>query len=256
MSCVGNQIDLAAQRLAYDPVRGETLTRVFEGTLEACFAQAIALRQNRPDLSFVLETADGPLWRITDQSPDFGQNPGLEATTTWELVGNDIQKDIYEADFALSIPEPQLTIVRDAMVNEKTVSEVQEDLGDAALVLLTLLKRGTTSFLEGQYVLRKSQFVSSKTEIRVAFSNTGGVFSTAALISAESIPDGLIFSILEIPIPSIPESAGSVVVNSELYARGWLKKTPTVTQVQGNKFEIRQEYWLDIWAVDLYPFIA
>lgn len=257
--CIGKTIDLPAQRLDYDPVKGETLAEVFEGTLEACFSKAIAVRNQRPDLAFNLESADGPLWRITVRSPDFGSDPGLSSVDTWELLGNDIQKDIYEAPFTLNIDTGQLDIVREAMSEEQTVADVQEDLDDEALLLLVLLKKGTTHFQVSQYVLRYTQLVSSKSQVRASFSNVERVYvvtnaaGQAAFATLIGLPPELLFSLEQIPVPVIVNSASSVLLNTEIYHTGWMKKTPTVSQVSGNRFQITQEYWLDYWVKALYP---
>lgn len=257
MITIGNPIDLPAQRISYDPARGDSWSQIWEGTLESCFARAMELRRLRPDLSFVLETVDGPLWRITQQSPDLVNAPSeTEAITTWELAGNEISHDIFESQLALEVPDSQIALIKEAHAKNQAISEIQGQLGDAGLALISLLYRGVTNFLDGQYVLRKSQIVSAASSIRVAFANTGGVFSMNAAIAQFGLPATLLFSIGEIPIPTIVDTGTSVVPPSELYAVGWLKKTPTVTQTARSKFEIRQEYWFGIWATDLYPLVA
>jgi hypothetical protein len=96
-------------------------------------------------------------------------------------------------------------------------------------------------YVRSQYVLRKTQTVSSRSQIAVSFTNVENIHTTAQVTSAETIPATLLFSISGIPEPA----------SAEGYLFGWLKKTPTVSQT-GLHFQITQEYWLERWSTFTY----
>ncbi len=238
-TCIGTPIDTVGPSLNYDPVRGESLIQPFEGTLEACLAKAIDLRNIRPDLAFVLEPADGPAWRIVVRSPDFTDGDA-QATVQWELLGNEIHKDLYEHPRSLQIGEANLRTIRNAIADPQP--DTAPTLAGDALTLYTLLLKGTNAFLTSQYVLRRTQIVSSRYQVRVAFNQIDYVWTTAQIVNVEAPPAALLFSIIEIPIPA--SQAG--------YQWGWLKKSPTVQQASGNRFQITQEWWLEQWSTYVY----
>lgn len=246
MSNVGTNLELIGTQFTFDPNRGETLTQVYEGSAEGCIAKGMEIRETRPDLSFVIEPADLPLWRISIRAPDFRDDPASsEVVTTYELLGNDIAKDIYEAPFLNGADQDEILQVKAFFKDPDRAPEITSTDPRIA-ALFELITNGTTSFQLGQYVFRSTSLVSSKSTIRFGYGGVGLVHDTGQIqaIGGE-VPQTLLFTLSEIPMPSVR--------NASYYHAGWLKKTPTLSQVAWNKYSISQEYWLDSWSIALYP---
>lgn len=244
MPCIGKQIDSPGPIYNYDPGRGETRHEIFDGTFEACIARAIALRNLRPDLAVTAEPSDGSLWRVTERSADWGESAAA-ATTVWELLGNEVHKDIYEHPRSLSIDPRVVAQVRGEVAKYDGQGPLPTFAGDPtgnADLLFTLLLKGTNAYLTSQYVLRRTEIVSSKYQVKVAFNQIDSIWSSAQIVTVEAPPAELLFSISNIPIPDSQSG----------YQWGWLKKSPTVMQASGNRFQITQEWWLEQWSTYLY----
>lgn len=243
---VGRNIDLTNQRLEFDPAKGELLTEHFTGTLEACLTKAMELRQTRPDIAFAIESADGPLWQIVVRSPDFSDVNPNDTTTIWELLGNEIHKDVYQHPRSLQITDHDLKVIRnfinDPQANSSPAFTGGGTLTTYALALYSLLLKGTTAFVTSQYVLRRTRIVSNKYQVALAFNQVDHIWSSAQITSTESVAIPVMISMDQIPIPASQSG----------YQWGWLKKSPTVQQTGGNRFQITQEWWLEQWSTYLY----
>lgn len=236
MIAIGSIVELRSVRTEKDPTRGLFVIRVWEGTRDAINGIVSTLSS---DQTYTIDDSDSPLYRLTVRTPDDDTlTSSSEVVNTWELLGNDIQKDLYEHPKSLAVTESDLRKIRDAIANP---GDTPPTLTGDADTLYKLLLKGTNAYVVSQYVLRKTQTVSSRFQTLVAFANIEKIHTTAQVISAEAVPSTLIFSISQIPIPASQTG----------YQWGWLKKTPTVSQL-GTKFQITQEYWLEQWSTYIY----
>jgi len=233
----------------YDPVRGTFSERYYEGCEDEIMGLA---RRLSPDQYYEIDGTNAPIFRLAVRTPDYdGSSSSSETTLTYELLGNDLTYSIYEHPTARALDSAILASVRRAVDSRSTkfYNEAGTDITSTvngngnAITLYNLAIKGTDSFIRSQYVFRVTQTVSNRSTARAGYANTNKLYTTGQLISETSPPSTLLFAIDQIPTPSdIPTG----------YVWRWLKKTPTVVQIGGNKFNIAVEYLLERWSTFLY----
>ncbi len=168
----------------------------------------------------------------------------------WTLVGNDIQKPVFELrKFAdLTKNDPGLLVRINAALDQ-----YQEDLREKikngestagfkfipppvfngtpqenqlAASLAELMQRDIQTYDDSQYVLRKTETVYGSSSVRPAHTHVGRFFNYGSLLASE---------------PTLP--AAALIDASNLQSLFWLKRTPTVEQTNRGQFQITQEYW-------------
>lgn len=165
-------------------------------------------------------------------------NPDTEQTVTWELAGNDLNKDLFDHDNYTAL----------STANQKTLKELRSGnlkIDDAAVTALTgdaekfadLIKTGAEGFTVSQYVLRRTGVVALNWQGTFGITNVGDYYSsTTALSDAEDVPAALKFS---------------------LPAGEWLKRTPSVRQNRDGRWVSTQEWWhADDWSDVLYDVVT
>lgn len=201
------------------------------------------------DYTAELDTSRATIHRLIVTTPD---NPADASntviSTTYELLGNANQKDIWEHPKALALTEAQRTAVKTAVRAESSASLTT---GSDSLYLCDLILQGNGSraFQVSQYVYRVTHVVSGRYATQVAFSNVQKIYTTDQMLAELSPPATILFS-----AETIVAQHTSTVPTGYLY--GWLKQTPTVNQIAGNKFTITNEWWLEEWSTWIYETIA
>lgn len=192
--------------------------------------------EDQGDLVIVraIYTADIPE-RIGNPSDD-----GL-LDRSWELEGDDLETSLWAHPSVIAETANQTiaqaialrTAVDAALAGETTWTS----LGGAIDNLVNRLAKGTESFFQSTFVLRKVETVRKNSSIRPSFTNVNRVFSYAALLSSE---------------PSLAYE--NLIQASGLQGLSWLKCTPRVRPTQDGLWEISQEYkgaqTIDSW---IYP---
>ena len=186
------------------------------------------------------------------------QDPNTPVGEKWELVGNDMEKSIWELP-AVQNQFARLTSLGMSTANQITfIARFRADVealirGESITVdvngtevalntdyildfvvrqlrlsqsvfagLILSLAKGVESYTVSQYVLRHTRVVVRRSNLKPSTTNIGKIFATTAdLRSKESIPT-LLFD--------LPEGV-------------WLKRTPTQEQSSADKYDITQEYW-------------
>jgi hypothetical protein len=256
---IGPNPTLTSWRLEKDPTTGFKSVYTWEGSRAAIFGLATLVTS---DQKYVIDDTDKPIYRLIISSPDSGA-PDVENdyVLEWELLGNDVEKSIYEHPNARVLGDKMLTAIKiaikevedAALLNSSTVYAENETnlaaiavlLGVSsanALLLFRLIVKGTTSFVASQYVLRRTQTISSRGQVTFSFSNVDKIHTAAQVLASELVPAEVQFSIAAIPEPTAQTG----------YSWGWLKKTPTIAQAAGRRFQCVQEYWLEQWSTFLY----
>ena len=255
---LGANVALRSRSRRYDPIRGRVDVRIYEGSERALYGIVATLSS---DQGWSVDDDQAPKYRLTIETPDDDEKTGQtssEVTTSWKLLGNDIQLTLYEHPKARALDENVIQLIKTYVEQLKSSSDpAAEFTSQRAVVtaaaaafgvsetnaglLFDLMVKESDSYIRSQYVLRKTQTVSSRSQIAVSFTNVEKVHTTAQVTSAETIPETLLFSISGIPAPDAEDN----------YLFGWLKKTPTVSQT-GLHFQITQEYWLEQWSTFTY----
>lgn len=159
----------------------------------------------------------------------------VSRNTFWFLDGNDLEKPITD--------HPSLT-EDDAGEIAYKAQIAQEDgvysnffgtfSNPAAEAIFRLIAKKVESWSVSQFVLRRQVTVPGFYSGNYANSNANRQFTKAQLQSMEALPAALFF---EIP------AAGA-----------WLKRTPSMRQLEDGRWEITNEWWHgDSIPVELYP---
>lgn len=246
----------------YVPFRGWQTIWTYQGRLTQLSEVATIFEISNPGASQRLSQIDGtPLWRLV-VTFDF-RNDGVsveQPINTWELLGNDVQKDLYEHPTTLALGVDTIAAIKSAVQSVNSASPGSEQAAktdavnhlrttsganaDVAEELFNLIIKGTTHYAVSEFVLRHTQTVSNSYTTQFALNNIEYLYTTAQLIAEASIPTGIVFDISEIAQPS--DKPG--------YLWSWLKRSPQIIVSAGSKVQMTQEYWLDLWST--YPYFT
>lgn len=166
-----------------------------------------------------------------------------ELTNEWFLLGNDLEKSLFEHPdisglFAVDATAQQKATFRQdveaVVTGTKTMAELESGFVEPALSvvrdLVSALSLGQETYIVSQFVLRNVIVVPSNWTGSVDVSNINKVYSQSALQSAETIA-----SVLNTAVSSI--------------GGYWLKKTPTYEPAGRDKWRCEREWWhADSWS--------
>lgn len=243
MVVLRGQSTLAEQkpRREWSRTEGWQTVRSWVGTNDAIEGLVAQLQAATGGADRIAIFPDGPVSRL--EAYVSSENAGAQETaaTTWELVGNDLTKSLYELKKSRDLGTTVLEGIQEK-VKDKDYSYTVP-AGDATS-LYELIRKGTDSFTLSQYVLKKTSVVGSNYTAQIAFSGINKRWTTTQINAAEAIPTSVIFSIttLETSLPA----AGTG------FAWSWLKRTPTVRAIARNRLEVSQEWYLEAWSTWIY----
>lgn len=247
-------------RYSFVPFRGWQTVWVYRSKQELIFTLSIEFEASNSGASLELVRVDqSPLWQLT-VTFDY-RNDGVSVekpVNTWELLGNDVQKSIYEHPTTLALGIDTITAVKVAIQSVSAASPGEEQAakaaaianirkvaganGDVAEELFTLIYKETTHFSVSEFVLRHTQTVSNSYLSQFSLDSIEYLYTTEQLIAESSIPSSVVFDLSSIAEPA--EKPG--------YLWTWLKRSPQIQFVAGAKIQVTQEYWLDQWSTYLY----
>ncbi len=245
------------------PMYGFGYRYTFEGlpdSVNAAFATLASDQQAETDES-------GPIHRISIFTADDPTNESSNViSNTFELHGNSIQDDIVSHRSVLSLSPITIAklsnIVSKALAGDYTAdSDMSSDVSDAvssesssnqAFVKNTffnswLKRRGSLAFQKSQYVFRVTTVISRRGVIPVLFGNVNEVYTTAQL-KAETGPTPRYVEALDYIDTGIQPDT---ILTGHTW--GWLKQTPTLTTVAGNREAVQNEFYLAEWESWIYP---
>lgn len=107
-----------------------------------------------------------------------------------------------------------------------------------------LLRDENPTFTKPQYVLRKTQVVSSATQLYVAHTNVDRWLNYTALLASEPT---LVFT--PVVFPAIPPAVAMIKLAS-LSGLYWHKQTPQVEGAGNGNYQLVQEFWGGVWPTD------
>ena len=169
-------------------------------------------------------------------NPDATVTPAAEAETVWELDGNDVVKDIFEHPTLANAEESQKAEIKKQLNNwDSGVSVSVTDIDEANQPWLYLQIKGIRQFASVQWVLRKTVTVP------VAYPTPVSLLGVNKLWDGDDItgiPDVVLFDIAQIPEPTHPDA----------FRFSWLKKPPRVMRTSSGRFQMIEEWWLDLWS--------
>jgi len=240
---------------SWDPRTGWTITRRWRGTPSTVAVLEAQLRT--AGLRTSLEPSEDNAYATlsAQYGAEESQPPTEPLSDTWALVGNDLEKSLWNHPRILAellrIPDADLdkqqeiALVRaevDALIRaEQEVTHADgsiytltiqhillvhiANLGLDAQVfrgLISALVRGEEAFTVSQWVLRHTLVIAANSSIKPSLANVGRVYPTDQLRAVEAIPNTIRF---DLPLGV------------------WLKRTPTIEQTSADKWTITQEFW-------------
>jgi hypothetical protein len=220
------------KEIEWNSQTGFRATRKFRGLKSDILGQVPLMQQ--AGYSFrITPDEDGPMADCVMTAPDAQDGASVESeiTTTWTVSGNDLEKDLENHPSWLNLAESERENLRDYKNGSKKESETTTTSTTGG-EFKTLIKAGTTSYTLSQIVVQRTMTVNPGYAGAVAMSNVNRIYSKASLTTAESIPDTIVFTMLD---------------------GHYLKRTPTITQQPNGRFQIVNEWWhADTWSTVLY----
>lgn len=231
--------------------------RTWQGTKDAIEGLLASLTGDAGAESLSI-SGDGPIRTLEatfGNTQDTAQSE--QPSNLWELLGNDIELDVKTHPYffnAVSSAEMQWIEkeLEDRKGSHATKPAAGSDPAVPATVqgaqLFDLLRAGTTSYVKSQYVFRHSVQFSSRfnyaADVSGAFDGVENIWTTAQMYAFH--PD----------IPATLRASVNLIVAPPAKANflfGWLKKTGTISEVAGGRYQHSQEWWLEQWSTIIYP---
>lgn len=239
--------------MTYDPLRGLVEVEDVESAGDNLSGVAQSAIDAQQPFEFSHQASRARL-SIT-QTTTFGGN---EVTSdNWQLVGNEITEDIRWHPNVAVLPETGENSIKkvydtlDAYQRREEAFTNPLTPGSTAMTLFNLLKRGTTSYVIGQYVLRHTTNVGNGYSANISDSNVERVYTTAQLVAEISNANLWRFPCPGRLVYKIQNITPQFTTNDELLW-GWRKLPSTETTAANNRVDISTEYVLYGWAKLLY----
>jgi hypothetical protein len=241
----------------YDPRGGASVIRSWHGSSTALSSLDLTYRAAGRRTSMEPQSDGSYVLRVRFGAED-SQSPEEPLSTIWELVGNDLEKSIWTLPvvetamdqitniherarirhWAELLAKGELTTVGpDGGEISLTISDVTGLAADYGMTDTTALQsvieniaRGVESWTISQYVLRRTVTLAANAgdALKPAYTYVGKVMTKAQVESLEGVPSTLKFNLPDATVPGDP---------------CYLKRTPTVTQVAADKWQVVSEWW-------------
>jgi len=241
-------------RVTFDPQKGITRYAVFESASETnidLLAEAYLILR----LPYTI-TSTGTKIRL-EVAFIGGDSLNPTPIDTWQILGNEIQKSQWEHNALLGFDPDFIALAQTSIDKGKTSSDFQSQLEedsdlspgdiDTLMGFYNLVRRGSTHFALGQYVLKHSTNVGQGYSSNVSDSGVERLYTTAQLI-AETTDPGL----WTYPLPGrLRAKIESIVAPPDRpgYLWSWRKLPSTEATAAGGRVEISSEYWLEQWSM-------
>ena len=263
---------LTRRQYSFSKKNGWSTTETYEG--ERKNVLQLAGRFHRLVDSLDVST-DGPTATMTTRvardttAPTTPNSDGL--TTTWELMGQTVSRDIADNPKAATIQEfrdiahikAQAKKIVDPNASHTAANAIATSLPSGASwsnihkVLLIKYSLGQENSQTTEWVLRKSQVVHTDYELELATAGIDMIWSTKKLFGGETdVPKALLKSVGNISKNDVTAfgASGDVLQGSGYkWKYGWLKQAPSMTYTTGGMVERSQEWWLNYWFTFDYP---
>lgn len=244
----------------YDPTRGIWYRLAWESAGDNL--ESIALQCQAARVGYE-HTKSGHKSRLIAEAG--GSQLGYQdvLADNWQILANEIQKDVREHPFALAMEESAAGMIG-KVENDVTLYNQGKGSGDpdwidisgnaSAVLLFNMLVRGTTHYALGQYVLRHTTSVSQGYAANISDLNVEKTYTTTQLLAEVTngalwiypLPPRLVYKLQNIAAPAARTN----------YLWGWRKLPSTEVTAAGNRIEISTEYWLEQWHTTLYPAVT
>lgn len=241
--------------VTYDPQRGKVARQEYQSAGNGLAGLAAAYQRQR--LAFT-HTPSSAVSRLVVWATGAELGEPETIIDSWEILGNEIQRDVKSAPAFASLTSAQLGKIQAAVDATNGGTPTAPDVVAGSLTIATalydLLVQGTTQYALGQYVLRHSTNVAANYAANIADANIEKTYTTAQLTSEVTdaslwtfpMPGRLVYKIQNIPAPTAKTN----------FLWGWRKLPSTETTDANNRIRITTEYWLEHWSLYIYPAVT
>ena len=271
-------------RYSFDHRTGWSKEITVEGLKSNVLYQAKKYAQFAKSVDYVTE---GPTARLTARidSDDMSPVNNLpQASTTWEILGQQSQRHIAEnprvsngvsARDIATIKRHVDAILSGAITVANALAETTVDsvsyafegtssYGTGTLtthekklrILLYKYLANQETILSSEYVLRKNQTVATNYDLKMSTAGVDNVWTLAALIKGENVPPQISATMSGAARSSYDHDNGTNDILKGTDAKwnfGFLKQAPQISYTVGGQTERSQEWWLNYWLSTDYP---
>jgi hypothetical protein len=228
----------AGSRVTYDPYRGVTKEDVYEGPQDACVAGYNSLDGQTVYRELDLTTKN-PVGRLIIRTPDYNDGGSTSLViTTWELNNNPSTVSGYEHSKAQLLGASTINDIKKTIKGNRTMPT---DLSASAQTLYEHMIRGEDVFFHAQSTFKVTHLVSRRGTVAVSFANVERVYTSAGVIT-ETLASTLYADAIVAAFANYPLSTPSG------HTKGWLKQSPTYSNVAGQRVAVSIEYYLGTWS--------
>jgi hypothetical protein len=233
---------------------GNTTERVWEGTADG--VNGVIANLSRYD-EFTIDPNNAPLYRLTVRTPDT-LDQASDPQWSWEIVGEDNQKDIYEHPRIVAITQSddgleELRVCKDAI--ENPLPNASPAITDPDILRVYFLKlHGTEGWRWPTYRLRLTKTVGPEYDGEIADDGACRVYSAADIVAEHSqfpmyTRTYRRVAALQNANPEIIFGGNAALADG--YTWGWLKSPTTESEMGQFRIRLQTEWVLDFWETDL-----
>jgi len=249
-----NDYTRTGARQRWSQVDGYTTVYTYKGPADKLTTFFLSLVGTDPiDITEIDITEGVATVQVTYEDEDgSGGGAATDYNITWELIGQDLFKDIRTFDgtalgttsFNRDADQAALEAVKKKFLECKIDSAYLAGLVGTPLLYAKFLMRGSAEYVRTQVILRKSIKVGRRSAMTASWVGVDEAWSLAGG-SGSPDPSGVGSSALIGTIASMPEADNT--------KRQWLKRAPQMRQIGGNKWSITQDWWFARrWSYNLY----
>lgn len=242
---IGASSTLVEIREGWDDSIGRFYEYVYEGSGAAILSIARAVE---PIAQQTLITNNGKKYTLIvrfDRDPETGsfEQPRVD----FRLVTSEQFKDILESDYAASLTDNEVRIIREAIQSPQDgVSPALQTA--AAIDIYTLMLKGVRSIPVFQNTLVMLRTAPSAYNWVGRPTNVGYIYSEAQMLAElNSLSGGT---------PSFSSALPQLTSSRSDAAYGWRKKMPSYDQVGGGHTSETTEYEYGLWSTDIYTSVT
>ena len=241
-------------RQAWSQADGYTTVYTYKGPADKLTAFFLSIVGTDPIDVAEIDISEGiASVQVTYQDDDgTGAGGTTDYNVTWELVGQDMFKDVRTFDgtvlgttsFNKDADQAALEAVRKKYLEGGIDAAYLATLGGTPLLYAKFLMRGTSEYARSSIILRKNIKIGRRSTLTVSWR---GVDRAWKLDGEDGSPNisGVGSSALIGTIADMPEADNA--------KKQWLKRAPQIRQLGGSKFQVQQDWWFARrWSNNLY----
>ena len=189
--------------------------------------------------------------------PDSGSGtPEEDVVDIYELPPLDTEKDITESPLFQALDSTDQTVIkayRADPTDANYAAAVDFPVTAAGLIVLDLIRKGTTGYLDPSVEFRWTRIVGDTglpAAAAGAYDSVAEIYTTAQLTGSIGGLPGVWATAISAAASAYPNPSNQI--NQPQYTKGWLKQQSNIVRRGVNRNEITLRWILGNWSSDLY----